>query len=37
MQARGYDRRQVPVVRPGVPEPAVAAEQPPRLAQGAGR
>jgi nitrate/nitrite transport system ATP-binding protein len=33
MQARGYDRRQVPVVRPGVPEPAVEkppmAEEPP--------
>jgi nitrate/nitrite transport system ATP-binding protein len=26
MQARGYDRRAVPVVRPGVPEPVVAAE-----------
>src|SRR5262245_50821682 len=26
MQERGYDRRQVPVVRPGAPEPVVAAE-----------
>jgi nitrate/nitrite transport system ATP-binding protein len=26
MHARGYDRRRVPVVRPGAPEPVVAAE-----------
>jgi nitrate/nitrite transport system ATP-binding protein len=25
MQGNNYDRRQVPVVRPGVPEPVVAA------------
>src|SRR2546425_8206353 len=25
MNARGYDRRQVPVVRPGAPEPVIAA------------
>jgi nitrate/nitrite transport system ATP-binding protein len=28
MHARGYDRRAVPVVRPGAPEPVVAAEKP---------
>jgi nitrate/nitrite transport system ATP-binding protein len=32
MQERGYDRRRVPVVRPGVPETVLAAEQAPRLA-----
>jgi nitrate/nitrite transport system ATP-binding protein len=32
MHAQGYDRRRVPVVRPGMPEPVLAAEQAPRLA-----
>jgi nitrate/nitrite transport system ATP-binding protein len=34
MHARGYDRRRVPVVRPGAPEPVIAAGQAPRLAAG---
>jgi len=29
----GYDRRQVPVVRPGAPEPVIAAESRPGLKQ----
>jgi nitrate/nitrite transport system ATP-binding protein len=32
MQARGYDRRRVPVVRPGAPEPVVAAASPSVMA-----
>jgi nitrate/nitrite transport system ATP-binding protein len=28
MKDTGYDRRRVPVVRPGVPEPVVAAQTP---------
>jgi nitrate/nitrite transport system ATP-binding protein len=28
MAARGYDRRKVPMVRPGAPEPVVAAQKP---------
>ena len=27
MAGRGFDRRHVPVVRPGAPEPVIAAEQ----------
>ncbi|HEY6995371.1 MAG TPA: ABC transporter ATP-binding protein, partial [Xanthobacteraceae bacterium] len=33
MQAANYDRRRVPVVRPGAPEPVVAAEAPATAAR----
>ena len=36
MKGKGYDPRRVPVVRPGA-QPVIAAEQPPRVAQGAAR
>ena len=29
MAERGYDRRSVPVIKPGAPEPKIAADQPP--------
>ncbi len=37
IEGKGFDPRRVPVVRPGAPGPALAAEPGPRLAQGAAR